>query len=169
MMNKIMKLLLACVFTLVGVSFNILSYAAEENSCPPRLSVQHKIDQDVSDWQKKDINKNHPFVNVVFYKESTEKKNILPPSNEKEVKGASIKEWELPTLAGGYWVSCVYEGTGATVAKKLSDDVAYCKAEYDKDFTWPVVKRWGCSSSEVKLKQETKSKKRKIRYKRKTD
>jgi hypothetical protein len=168
MTNKITKLCRVCLVTLVVISTDVLAFADDEIGCPSRLTVQQSVDQDVSGWQKNDSHKSHLFMNVSFSEDSPDKKIILAPTREKTVRHTLIKEWELPKSTKGYWVSCHYDDAKATVAKKLPDDVSYCKAEYDRNSSRTFVKRWQCVSEE-KLKQEAKSKKRKTKNKRKTN
>ncbi len=158
MMNKTVMAFLLCVITAVVMMMNVLAFAGDEIVCPPRLTVQHDITGNVpDDWQKHDDRSSHPFVNVMFSEGSPDLQIILAPIGKKKVKGKSIAEWEFPKSAVGYWVSCLYNNTSATIARKLPEDVAYCEVQYDKAYSSPHVERWRCLS-DAQLKQRRKEK-----------
>jgi hypothetical protein len=114
--------------------------------CPSQLTVQQSVDQKIDGWEKYSTNGSYSFLSVFFSKGAPENRNILSPSRERKVNGVLIAEWNLPKSKEGYWVSCVYKDTGATVVRKLADDVAYCEAEHEDNSSRSVVKQWSCSS-----------------------
>ncbi len=154
MMKKIMTPFLACIIAAAITVSSAAVFAGNEIVCPTRLAVQHDIAQDVPDgWYKHDDRSDHPFMNVMFTEGSPDLLIILAPAAKREVKGELIDEWEFTGATDEYWVSCLYNGTSATVARKLPKDVAYCEVRYDKVSSSPNAKAWRCLSVE-QLKQE---------------
>jgi hypothetical protein len=154
-MNKIMKRNVLLVVIAAVVSMNIFACAGGNTNCPSRLTVQEDIKQSLNGWQKYSAHESHPLVNVFFSEGEPEKQVILPPTGKGKVKGAFVSEWKLPKSAKGYWVSCVYDDTSVTLARKMPDDVTYCEANYEKDSTRSVVKQWSCGNG-AKPKQVAK-------------
>ncbi len=151
-MKKIARLLRSCTLGfLVCAGTAVHAASPEPIQCPAALTVQQSADAGPDGWQVFNTHDKHPYVGVSFSEGPPDKKAILAPNSEKKAGGAKLAVWTLTKSAEGYWVSCLYSETSATVAKKLPDDVTYCEVEYDRNFSQPVAKRWRCSSG-VKTK-----------------
>lgn len=97
-------------------------------------------------WQAFDSDQQHPYVGVSFSEGAPDQKTVLAPTTEKKIKGGTLAVWKFPVSATGYWVSCLYAETSATIATKLANDIRSCEVEYDGRFSLPVAKRWHCGS-----------------------
>ncbi len=145
--NRIMKLfqrsILVAAILLIQAFF---AGASDEIICPEQILVQQTIEQAIPGWQAFGTHKSHHFRNISFYEGSPDKQYLLAPDSERKIKGKLIAQWPLPASEEGYWVSCEYTQTSATVAKKLPEGVNFCEVEYDENDTQPVVKKWRCGT-----------------------
>ena len=81
---------------------------------------------------------------VAFYPGPPADSTLIVPTQEYKGQAGLHDSWDLPRRAGGYWMSCAYGNTTATVARKLADDTDFCRADYDGRFITLVVKHWSC-------------------------
>jgi len=145
MMKKSMRRFEACLVGFACLAAPVVR-ASDLPECPKELTVRQSVDGEPAGWQALSTHDKHPYVGVSFTEGPPDRKVILAPSRSKRVHGASVSTWSLAKSNDGYWVSCLYGETSATVATKLPSDVAHCEVEYDKRFSRPVAKRWRCVS-----------------------
>lgn len=127
-----------------------VAYASDFRQCPLELLVNQTVQSTQSDWKTFNSNEKHPYVGVSFSEGPPDKKATLAPGKEKKIKGGTLAIWDFPTTAEGYWVSCLYAETSATVAQKLPSDVQSCEVAYDVRSSPPIVKNWRCGSQTKK-------------------
>lgn len=126
-----------------------LAEAQDAHTCPKKLAVMQTVAERIADgWKSVGSNKEHPFIGISFSAGYPDKAMLLAPSKKVKKNKAITVIWEFPESDTGYWVSCEYGKTSATVAKELDRNIRVCTVEYDSRFSEPVVKKWGCSVSE---------------------
>ena len=86
----------------------------------------------------------YPFVRVAFYPGNPAETSLIVPTIEFHGASGLHDGWVLPPRPEGYWMTCAYANTTATVARRLPDDVDFCQADYDGRFLTLVVRRWSC-------------------------
>jgi hypothetical protein len=118
--------------------------ATLSDACPAQLPVKQTISEAIADWTPLDQQGNHPFVRVAFYPGPPAESSLIVPSVEYKGQTGMHDGWDLPRRQGGYWMTCAYGNTTATVARKLGDDVDFCQADYDSRFFTLVVRHWSC-------------------------
>ena len=114
------------------------------DACPAQLPVKQTISEAIADWTPLDQQGNHPFVRVAFYPGPPAESSLIVPSVEYKGQTGMHDGWDLPHRQSGYWMTCAYGNTTATVARKLADDVDFCRADYDGRFFTLVVRHWSC-------------------------
>lgn len=129
-----------------ALSITSVVCAADFQQCPLKLAVKQTIQSTVSDWKAFDSNEKYPYVGISFSEGSPDKRTILAPDKEKNMKGGTLATWHFSASTEGYWVSCLYAETSATVARRLPANIQSCEVQYDAHSSPPVVKNWHCSS-----------------------
>lgn len=119
-------------------------FAGDAQRCPAQLSVIQVIQGAQASWQSFNSDDKHPFIGVSFSEGSPDKKVVLAPDTEQKKSSGIVASWALPPSADGYWVTCLYAETSATVGQKLPDDVRSCLVEYDGRSSPSVVLKWQC-------------------------
>jgi hypothetical protein len=116
------------------------------DACPAQLPVRQAISEPIAGWTPQNQQGNYPFVRVAFYPGPPAETGLIVPTVEFHGQAGLHDRWELPRRAGGYWMTCAYANTSATLARKLADDVDFCLADYDGRFMTLVVKHWSCGA-----------------------
>lgn len=116
------------------------------DACPAQLPVKQTVSETVAGWTPMNQQGNYPFQRVAFFPGSPADTgaSLIVPTMEYKGQSGLHDGWDLPRRAGGYWMTCAYGNTTATLARKLADDVDFCQADYDGRFLTLVVKRWSC-------------------------
>ena len=114
------------------------------DACPAQLAVKQTVSEPVAGWTPLDQQGSYPFVRVAFYPGPPANSTLIVPTQEYKGQAGLHDSWDLPHRAGGYWMTCSYGNTTATVARKLADDTDFCRADYDGRFLTLVVKHWSC-------------------------
>jgi hypothetical protein len=114
------------------------------DACPAQLPVTQTVSRPIAGWTPLNQDGNYPFVRVAFYPGPPADNSLIVPSIEFRKRAGLHDGWNLPHRADGYWMTCAYANTTATVARKLPDDVDFCQADYDGRFLTLVVRRWSC-------------------------
>ena len=114
------------------------------DACPAQLPVRQTVSQSIAGWTPLNQDGSYPFARVAFFPGPPAETSLIVPSIEFKGSAGLHDAWDLPRRPGGYWMSCAYGNTTATVVRKLADDVDYCQADYDGRFLTLVVKRWSC-------------------------
>ena len=114
------------------------------DACPAQLPVKQTVSEPIAGWTPLNQEGGYPFVRVAFYPGPPADNALIVPSIEYRGASGLHDSWDLPRRPGGYWMTCAYGNTTATVARKLADDVDFCQADYDGRFLTLVVKRWSC-------------------------
>ena len=118
--------------------------ATLSDACPAQLPVRQTVLGAVDGWTPLDQQGNHPFVRVAFYPGPPAQSTLIVPTVEYKGLTGLHDGWDLPRRPGGYWMTCAYGNTTASVARKLADDVDFCQANYDGRFLTLVVRHWSC-------------------------
>ena len=114
------------------------------DACPAQLPVRQSISEAIAGWTPLDQQGNQPFQRVAFFPGPPADSSLIVPTAEYKGQTGLHDRWDLPRRAGGYWMTCAYGNTTATVARKLADDVDFCQADYDGRFLTLVVRHWSC-------------------------
>jgi hypothetical protein len=114
------------------------------DACPAQLPVHQTVSEPVDGWTPMNQQGNYPFVRVAFYPGPPADSSLIVPTAEFRGQAGLHDRWELPRRNGGYWMTCAYGNTSATLARKLADDVDFCLADYDGRFMTLVVRHWTC-------------------------
>jgi hypothetical protein len=114
------------------------------DACPAQLPVRQTVSDAVAGWVPLNQQGNYPFVRVAFYPGPPGETSLIVPTVEFKGQAGLHDGWDLARRAGGYWMTCAYANTTATLARKLADDVDFCQADYDGRFLTLVVRRWSC-------------------------
>jgi len=114
------------------------------DACPAQLAVRQTVSEPVAGWTPLDQQGSYPFLRVAFYPGPPADSTLIVPTQEYKGQAGLHDSWDLPHRAGGYWMTCAYGNTTATVARKLADDTDFCRADYDGRFITLVVKHWSC-------------------------
>ncbi|HEY9023664.1 MAG TPA: STY0301 family protein [Burkholderiaceae bacterium] len=114
------------------------------DACPAQLPVRQTVSEAVAGWTPLNQQGSYPFVRVAFYPGPPAESALIVPTIEYRGQAGLHDRWELPHRGDGYWMTCAYANTTATVARKLADDVDFCLADYDGRFMTLVVKHWSC-------------------------
>ena len=114
------------------------------DACPAQLAVKQTVSEPVDGWTPLNQQGSYPFVRVAFYPGPPVDGSLIVPTLEYKGQAGLHDSWDLPHRDGGYWMTCAYANTTATVARKLADDTDFCRADYDGRFLTLVVKHWSC-------------------------
>jgi len=114
------------------------------DACPAQLTVKQTVTEPIAGWTPQDQQGSYPFVRVAFYPGPPVDGGLIVPTIEFKGQAGLHDTWDLPRREGGYWMTCAYANTTATVARKLADDTDHCRADYDGRFMTLVVKHWTC-------------------------
>jgi len=114
------------------------------DACPAQLPVSQTVTESPTGWTAQNQQGNYPFVRVAIYPGPPGETSLIVPTVEYRGQAGLHDRWELPRRNGGYWMTCAYANTTATVARRLADDVDFCLADYDGRFLTLVVKHWSC-------------------------
>ncbi len=114
------------------------------DACPAQLPVRQTISETIAGWTPLNQQGSYPFVRVAFHPGPPVDGDLIVPTFEYKGQAGLHDGWDLPRRDSGYWMTCAYANTTATVARKLADDVDFCQADYDGRFMTLVVKHWSC-------------------------
>ena len=114
------------------------------DACPAQLPVRQTVSDTPPGWTPLNQQGNYPFVRVAFYPGPPLEANLIVPTVEFKGQAGLHDRWDLPPHKGGYWMTCAYGNTSATIARQLADDTDFCQADYDGRFLTLVVKHWSC-------------------------
>ncbi len=114
------------------------------DACPVQLPVKQTISETIAGWTALDQQGSYPFVRVAFYPGPPAESSLIVPTVEYKGQTGLHDGWNLPRRQGGYWMTCAYGNTTATLARRLADDVDFCQADYDGRFLTLVVRHWSC-------------------------
>ncbi|MFL6698189.1 MAG: STY0301 family protein [Vitreoscilla sp.] len=114
------------------------------DACPAQLAVKQTVSETIAGWTPLNQQGSYPFVRVAFYPGPPVDGSLIVPTLEYKGQAGLHDSWDLPHREGGYWMTCSYANTTATVSRKLADDTDYCRADYDGRFLTLVVKHWAC-------------------------
>ena len=114
------------------------------DACPAQLPVTQTVTGTLAGWTAVNQQGSHPFTRVAFFPGPPAETSLIVPTIEYKGQTGLHDGWDLPHHAGGYWMTCAYGNTTATVARKLADDVDFCQADYDGRFLTLVVRHWSC-------------------------
>jgi hypothetical protein len=112
--------------------------------CPAELAVRQTVAADVAGWTPQNQQEGYPFARVAFYLGPPDTGTRQVPTSERRDGTGLHDTWRLPKQPAGYWVSCEYANTTASVSRRLDDDLTWCQADYDARFATLVVRRWRC-------------------------
>jgi len=116
------------------------------DACPAQLPVSQTVIGPIAGWTPQNQQGSHPFTRIAFYPGPPADTSLIVPTVEYKAPTGLHDGWDLPPRAGGYWMTCAYGNTTATVARPLADDVDYCQADYDTRFLTLVVRHWFCGN-----------------------
>ena len=114
------------------------------NACPAQLPVRQTVSDVIAGWTPLNQQGNYPFVRVAFYPGPPAETSLIVPTVEYKGQAGLHDGWDLPRRPSGYWMTCAYANTTATVTRRLADDVDFCQADYDGHFLTLVVRHWSC-------------------------
>jgi len=114
------------------------------DACPPQLPVRQALARDIPGWTAQDQQAGVPFVRVQLSAGAPADGALIVPSTEYRNKSGMHDTWELPRKPAGYWITCRYGDTTASITRRLDDDVDFCLADYDARFLTLVVRHWAC-------------------------
>ena len=114
------------------------------DACPAQLPVRQTVTESIAGWAPMNQDGSYPFQRVALHPGRPVDGDLIVPTFEYKGQAGLHDGWDLPHREGGYWLSCAYANTTATVARKLADDVDFCQADYDGRFITLVVKHWSC-------------------------
>ena len=114
------------------------------DACPAQLPVKQTVSETLDGWTPMNQQGSYPFVRVAFYPGPPAEASLIVPTVEFKGQAGLHDRWDLPPRQGGYWMTCAYGNTSATLSRKLADDTDFCQADYDSRFLTLVVKHWSC-------------------------
>ena len=114
------------------------------DACPAQLPVKQTISETIAGWTPLDQQGSYPFVRVAFYPGPPAETSLIVPTVEYKGQSGLHDGWDLPRRPSGYWMTCAYANTTATVTRQLAGDVDFCQADYDGRFITLVVRHWSC-------------------------
>ena len=116
------------------------------DACPAQLPVRQTVSDTIAGWTPVNQQGSYPFVRVAFHPGPPVDGDLIVPTVEFKGQAGLHDGWDLPHRDSGYWMTCAYANTTATIARKLADDVDFCQADYDGRFLTLVVKHWSCGA-----------------------
>lgn len=119
------------------------------DACPALLPVTQTIAETIAGWTPLNQQGNHAFVRIAFYPGPPADTRLIVPTIEFQGSAGLHDGWYLPPRQGGYWMTCAYANTTATVTRPLPAGIDFCQADYDKRFVTLVVRRWTCGLRRV--------------------
>lgn len=114
------------------------------DACPAQLPVRQTVSDSIAGWTAQNQQGSYPFTRVAFYPGPPAEGSLIVPTVEYQGQAGLHDRWSLPPRPGGYWMTCAYANTTATLARRLADDADYCQADYDGRFMTLVVRHWSC-------------------------
>ena len=114
------------------------------DACPAQLPVKQTISEKIAGWTPLDQQGSYPFVRVAFYPGPPAETSLIVPTVEYKGQTGLHDGWDLPRRPNGYWMTCAYANTTATVTRQLAGEVDFCQADYDGRFITLVVRHWSC-------------------------
>jgi hypothetical protein len=114
------------------------------DACPAQLPVKQTISETIAGWTPLNQQGSYPFVRVAFYPGPPAETSLIVPTVEYKGQTGLHDRWDLPRRPNGYWMTCAYANTTATVTRQLAGDVDFCQADYDGRFITLVVRHWSC-------------------------
>jgi hypothetical protein len=114
------------------------------DACPAQLPVKQTITETIAGWAPLNQQGSYPFVRVAFYPGPPAETSLIVPTVEYKGQTGLHDRWDLPRRPNGYWMTCAYANTTATVTRQLAGDVDFCQADYDGRFITLVVRHWSC-------------------------
>ena len=122
----------------------VTAAAPLSDACPAQLAVTQTVSEPLAGWTPVNQQASYPFLRVAFYAGPPSDSNRIVPTQEFKGQAGLHDTWDLPHRDGGYWMTCAYGNTAASVSRKLPDDTDHCRADYDGRFTTLVVRHWSC-------------------------
>lgn len=119
------------------------------DACPAQLPVRQTVLESSDGWTPVDQQGNYPFVRVAFYPGPPAETALIVPTIEFQGAAGLHDGWDLPPRPSGYWMTCTYANTTASVTRQLPAGIDFCQADYDKRFLTLVVRRWACGLRRV--------------------
>ena len=117
---------------------------AETLSCPSEIHVVQQLRDAPDGWLRNDSDDQHSFTNVRFSEDDPTQQFFLAPSKTSKQKGALVNVWNFTPSKQGYWLTCQYYETRASLVQKLPDTVSSCSVTYDMKSSVPLVKTMDC-------------------------
>ena len=121
------------------------------DACPAQLPVRQTISETIAGWTPLNQQGSYPFVRVAFYPGPPAETSLIVPTIEFQGQAGLHDGWDLPPRPSGYWMTCTYANTAASVTRQLPAGIDFCQADYDKRFLTLVVRRWSCGLRRVML------------------
>jgi len=114
------------------------------DACPAQLPVSQTVAEPIAGWTPMNQQGSYPFQRVALHPGPPVDGDLIVPTFEYRGQAGLHDGWDLPHREGGYWLTCAYVNTTATVTRKLAADVDFCQADYDGRFMTLVVRHWSC-------------------------
>jgi hypothetical protein len=104
---------------------------AEPYPCPETLAVAENVTAVPDGWRSVTNQDHHSLAGVSLSEgDPADQATLVPTSNRKQGK-TIVATWALPPSKAGYWLACLYTGTGMALAKPLPAGVKSCRVESD--------------------------------------
>jgi hypothetical protein len=88
------------------------------------------------------------LASVTFFDGPPAERASLVYDEQATSGGQWVATWRLGKNPRGFWISCAYEGTTATLSRRLPETVAACRVTYEKDVHLgsglPAIQRIDC-------------------------
>lgn len=104
---------------------------AASYDCPTRIAVQQEIAAVPAGWNSFEDQDVHPLTGVSLSEGEPSKRATLVPTSDRRTGKLAVTTWVFTVSSEGYWLSCLYAGTGMAVTRKLPDGVKSCRVEAD--------------------------------------
>jgi hypothetical protein len=114
------------------------------DACPAQLPVTQTVSETIAGWTPQNQQGSYLFVRIAFFPGPPADTRLIVPTIEFQGAAGLHDGWDLPPRQGGYWMTCAYANTTATLARPLPAGIDFCQADYDKRFITLVVRRWSC-------------------------
>jgi len=118
--------------------------AAAGYECPARITVQQSAFAAPNGWTNYEDQDVHPLIRVSLSEGEPTKRATLVPSSDRRKGKLAVTTWAFTASTEGYWLSCLYAGTGMGVTRKLPDGVKSCRVEADATFDPPSPTKIEC-------------------------
>ena len=116
-------------------------------ACPPTVEVEQQA-KAPEGWTLGQGQAPVRLASVTFFDGPPAEKASLVYDEQATSGGQWIATWRLGKNPRGFWISCAYDGTTATLARRLPETVAACRVTYEKDVHLgsglPAIQRIDC-------------------------